>query len=321
MTGAIAGGVPVAGWEPVAEDPGLEPLLRPGAVLHRLATGGIWFEGPVWLPDSGAVVWSDIPNDRLLRWHPDDGMTVFVQGAEFQNGHTLDYDGSILACSHGRRRIERIGMDGTSSLVVDRWQGRRFNSPNDLVVRSDGTIWFSDPPYGIVLPREGHPGTSEVGDNLVWRFDPSTGEVDAATDWVEVPNGLAFSPDESVLYVADSAATLPSDTTGNRQIVAFDVVDGRRLANPRVFYALTEAEGVPDGLRVDILGNVWTSAEDGLHVVAPDGRRLGRVPVPERTSNCVFGGPGLDRLYITASSSLYALDVATRGCVRPGRPG
>jgi gluconolactonase len=305
---------PLAGWAPVVEDPAFEALLRPGAVLRRIATGGRWFEGPVWLPDEGALIWSDVIGNRLHRWHPDEGQTVFLEDSEHQNGHTLDLDGSILACSHGRRRVERVGRDGSIETVVDRWRGLRFNSPNDIVVTSDGAIWFTDPPYGIVMPGEGHPGESEIGDNLVFRFDPSTGDLEPATDWVEAPNGLAFSPDESILYVADSAGATPGDTTGNRQLVAFDVVDGRTLTNPRVFYALREAEGVPDGLRIDVRGNIWVTAKHGIHVLTPGGRRIGRIPVPEDTANCVFGGPDGDRLFITASSSVYLLDVAIRGC-------
>jgi gluconolactonase len=309
---------PVAGWQPAIEDPAFEALLRPDAVLHRIATGGTWFEGPVWLP-SGELIWSDVVGNRLHRWHPDEGASVFLEGSEHQNGHTLDLDGSILACSHGRRRVERVAPDGTITSVVDRWRGLRFNSPNDLVVKSDGTIWFTDPPYGIVMPGEGHPGVSEIGDNLVFRFDPATGELDPVTDWVEAPNGLAFSPDESILYVADSAAATPGDQTGNRQLAAFDVVEGRTLANPRVFHALAPEGGVPDGLRVDVDGKVWTSTRHGLYVLAPDGRRIGRIPVPEATANLVFGGPNGDRLFIAASSSIYAIDVATRGA--PGIMG
>jgi len=311
---------PVDGWALVVEDRAMHALLRPSALLRRLATGTVWAEGAVWLPEDGSVLWSDIPNDRLLRWHPEQGANVHLEPAEFQNGHTLDLDGSVLACSHGRRRIERLLPDGSAEAIVDRWQGRRFNSPNDIVVASDGAIWFTDPPYGIVSDYEGHKAESEIGDNLVFRFDRATGELDAVTDWVEAPNGLAFSPDESILYVSDtSAAGLGTDAAGNRHIVAFDVVDGRRLANARVFYALDATDGVPDGFRVDALGNVWTSAWDGIHVVTADGRRLGRIPVPERTSNCVFGGRDRDRLFITASTSLYEIDVAVSGAVRPGR--
>jgi gluconolactonase len=302
----------VADWQPVIEDPAFEALLRPRARLERIATGGTWFEGPVWLP-SGELIWSDVVGNRLHRWRPGEGPSVFLEGSEHQNGHALDLDGSILACCHGRRRVERLALDGTVTPVVERWRGLRFNSPNDVIVRSDRTIWFTDPPYGIVMPGEGHPGMSEIGDNLVFRFDPATGDLDPVTDWVEAPNGLAFSQDESILYVADSAGATPGDLTGNRQLVAFDVVDGRTLANPRVFYPLDAEDGVPDGLRVDVDGNVWTSTRHGIHVVTPGGSRLGRLPVPEDTANCVFGGPGGDRLFITASTSIYVLDVATRG--------
>ena len=304
-------GAPIEAWQPIVEDPRFEALLRPGAVLHRLATGAYWSEGPVWLPEDGSVLWSDIHNNRVLRWHPDDGASTFLQPSEFENGHTLDHDGSILACSHGHRRLERLGRDGSLTPIVERWQGRRFNSPNDLVVKRDGTIWFTDPPYGIRSDDEGHQADSEIGDCLVFRFDPATGAIDPVTDWVDEPNGLAFSPDESILYVSDTSAAFRTDGAGNRHIVAFDVVDGRTLANPRVFYAMEV--GLSDGFRVDTEGNVWTSARDGIHVVAPDGTRLGRIPVPEVTANLVFAGPNRDRLFIAASSSLYRLDVVARG--------
>ena len=315
-TEPIADGAPVAGWAPVIEDPAMLALLRPGAVLRRLATGATWAEGPVWLPADGSVVWSDVVGDRLLRWYPDGTVSVFLDPAEFENGHTLDHDGSIVACSHGHRRLEHLALDGTLTPIVDRYRGMRFNSPNDVVVKSDGTIWFSDPPYGITSDREGHAAPSEIGDNLVFRFDTRTDELTAVTDWVEEPNGLAFSPDETVLYVADTSAAPNGDGGDHHHIAAFDVVDGRALANPRVFY--TVDVGLADGFRVDVAGNVWTSAGDGIHVVAPDGRRLGRLPVPEVTSNCVFAGPDLDRLFITASTSLYVLDVAARGVVPSG---
>jgi len=312
------GGSPVEGWSARPMDPRFAGLVPPDARLLHLATGATWSEGPVWLPDSGTVVWSDIPGNRLLRWSPDGTVDVFLAPSEFQNGHTLDHDGSILACSHGNRRIERVGLDGTVTTVVDRYGTARLNSPNDLVVKSDGTIWFSDPPYGIIQPHEGHPGEREYGDDVVFRYDPATGGIEVATDWVEEPNGLAFSPDESILYVADTSAALRTDGTGNRHIVAFDVVDGRRLANPRVLYALAPGDGLADGFRVDGRGNIWTSAEDGIHVVAPDGTELGRVPVPERVSNCVFGGEDGTRLFITAGTSLYAIDVAVRGATAGG---
>ena len=209
-------------------------------------------------------------------------MSVFLQPAEFQNGHTLDLDGTILACSHGRRRVERLGLDGAVTPIVERYRGRRLNSPNDVVVKSDGTIWFTDPTYGIRSDDEGHAADSEIGDSLVFRWDPRTAELDAVTDWLEEPNGLAFSPDESILYVSDTSAAFRTDGAGNRHIVAFDVVDGAALANPRVFYA--PDVGLADGFRVDVDGNVWTSARDGIHVVAPDGTppRQGADPGADR---------------------------------------
>ena len=317
-TEPVADGAPVAGWAPVVEDAAMEELLDPDAILHRLATGATWAEGPVWLPHDGSVIWSDVVGNRLLRWYPDGRVTVFRDPAEFENGHTLDHDGSIIGCSHGHRRLERLGLDGTLTPIVERYRGMRFNSPNDVIVKSDGTIWFTDPPYGITSNREGYEAPSEIGECLVFRLDPRTGELDAVTDWLEEPNGLAFSPDETILYVADTSAASHDDGGGNHHIVAFDLVGARTLANPRIFY--TVDDGLADGFRVDVEGNVWTSAGDGIHVVAPDGRRLGRLPVPERTSNCVFAGPGLDRLFITASTSLYVLAVATRGVVPAGRP-
>ena len=223
----VADGAAIPGWAPVIEDPALAALLRPGAVLHRLATGATWAEGPVWVPQDGSVVWSDVVGNRVLRWDPDGRVSVLLADAEFENGHTLDHDGSIMACSHGHRRIERLGLDGTLSPIVDRYQGRRFNSPNDVVVKSDGTIWFTDPPYGITSNREGHQADSEIGDCLVFRFDPRTGELDAVTDWVDEPNGLAFSPDETVLYVSDTSHASHDDGGGNHHIAAFDVVGGR----------------------------------------------------------------------------------------------
>jgi len=307
----VPDGAPVAGWAPVVEDAALEALLRPGAVLRRLATGCVWAEGPVWVPADGSVLWSDNPNDRVLRWTPDRTVGVFLEPAEYQNGHTLDLDGSVVACSHGRRRIEWLALDGTVTPIVERYQGKRLNSPNDVVVKSDGSFWFSDPPYGIMSDWEGHAAESEIGASLVFRFDPRGGDISAVADQLDKPNGLAFSPDEAILYVSDTGRS--HDEAGAHHIVAFDVVDGRSLANPRVFYEVPG--GMADGFRLDVHGNVWTSAHDGIHVVAPDGRRLGRLPVPEVCSNCVFGGPNGDQLFITATSSLYMVEVATRGAV------
>jgi gluconolactonase len=306
----------VPGWSAPTGDPSFNRLLAPGAFLRRLATGATWSEGPVWLPEDGCVLWSDIPGNRILRWSPTGEASIFLDGSEFENGHTLDLDGSIIACSHGERRVERLGRDGARTPIVERYRGARLNSPNDVIVKSDGTIWFTDPPYGIVQAHEGHLADSEIGDNLVFRFNPATGDLDPVTDALEDPNGLAFSPDESILYVADTSAALRKDGSGNHHIVAFDVAGGRALVNERVFYVCDR--GLADGFRVDVEGNVWTSAQDGMHIVSPDGRLLGRIPVPEKTSNCVFGGTEGNQLFITAGTSLYMIETATRGATAWG---
>ena len=301
----------------LALDPAFHDLVPAAARLERLMGGAAWAEGPVWLPEDGSVLWSDIPNDRVLRWSPDGDSGEAIRPSDFANGHALDLDGSVIACEHGRRRISRLLSDGTRETIVDAYRGRRLNSPNDVIVKSDGTIWFSDPPYGIVGDREGHRASSELEGNFVFRLDRTTGGLAVATDAIEEPNGLAFSPDESILYVSDTSAALRSDGSGNHHIVAFDVEDGRALAGPRIFYVASP--GLADGFRVDRAGNVFTSATDGIHVVDPTGRLLGKILVPEKVSNCVFGGPDLRRLFITAASSLYAIDLATSGAVDPRR--
>jgi gluconolactonase len=284
-------------------------LLDPDAELVRLTGGGIWAEGPVYLPAEDAVMYSDVRADRAMRWSQDAGGEVWRQPNDHPNGNTLDQEGRVIHCEHGHRRIARSGPDGVRTGLVDRYEGKRLNSPNDVVVKSDGSIWFTDPPYGIILPDEGHPAPQEQPACFVFRFDPSTGELTAVTDEVIHPNGLAFSPDESRLYVSDTSGGL--DPSANHHIVVFDVVDGRRLEGARVF-AIIEP-GLPDGLRVDVSGNVWTSAGDGIHVIDPDGHDLARIHVPEVTANCVFGGRDGRRLFIAASSSLYAIETSTTG--------
>jgi gluconolactonase len=284
-------------------------LLKADAILVRLATGAIWSEGPVYFHEDDSVIWSDIPNNRLLRWSAKDGMTVWRQPSNFENGHYRDLEGRLLSCEHGGRCISRTESDGRKVTLVDRYQGKRLNSPNDLVVKSDGTIWFTDPPYGIISDYEGHKAESELGDCYVFCFEPKTGELAIVTDEVVEPNGLAFSPDERVLYVADTSAAL--DPKGNHHIMAFDVVDGRSLQNGRIFAVIDP--GLADGFRVDVSGNIFTSSADSVQVYANDGTRLGKIPIPEKVGNLTFGGPHGDRLYITASSSMYSLDLNTRG--------
>jgi gluconolactonase len=252
----------------------------------------------------------------MLRWSARDGMRVWREHVEFTNGHARDRDGTLLHCSHGLRAVFRTRPDGGDQrIVVDRWQGKRFNAPNDIVVKSDGTIWFTDPPYGLIIPEEGHGGESEIGDCYVFRFDPRSGALDPVTDLPIEPNGLAFSPDESLLYVSDTSAALGREATGNHCIFAFDVVDGKRLARGRKFADV--APGVPDGFRVDVQGWIYTSSGDGVQVLHPDGTLLGKIHVPEKVGNVTFGGAARDELYIAASTSLYRIRLVTRGVQRP----
>jgi len=289
-------------------------LLAPDASLERLYTGTVWGEGPVWLPEARALRWSDIPNNRIMQYHADDGRTVvYREGAEFTNGRTLDLDGAVVQCSHGRRAVERDAA-GQVTVLVDRWQGRRLNSPNDVVVASDGTIWFTDPPYGIISNREGRIADPEYDGCYVFRFDEHRDElIPVVTDMVD-PNGLAFSPDERILYVSDTGWV--RDKSAPRHIRAYDVVDGA-CVNGRVFAEI--GEGVPDGFRVDEAGRVWSSSGDGVRVFAPGGELIAHVPVPERVGNLCFGGPDGRDLYIAATSSLYRITTTTRTAPRPAR--
>jgi gluconolactonase len=301
-------------------DPRFASVAQGAGGLEQLSTGATWSEGPVWIQEDNSVLWSDIPNNRMLRWSEADGMAVWRDSVEFTNGHTREADGSLLHCSHGLRAIVRTRFDASLSnprdeIVVDRYQGKRLNSPNDVVVKSDGTVWFTDPPYGIVSDREGHQAESELNGCFVFRFDPATNELLVVSDFVEEPNGLAFSPDESVLYVSDTSAALRSDGSGNHHIVAFDVDDAQSLANPRVF-AVVEP-GLPDGFRIDRHGFVYTSSQDSVQVYHPDGSRIGRIAVPEKIGNLTFGGPARDQLFIAASTSLYRIRLNTAGIQKP----
>lgn len=275
--------------------------------LERLASGALWSEGPVWLPAEQALLWSDIPNDRMLRWSQRDGLSVWRRSVGFSNGHTLAADGSVLHCSHGHRAILRTPcragrLADTEEVLVDRYQGRRLNSPNDLVAKRDGTLWFSDPPYGILSDREGQVAPQEQRHQYVFRYDPADGQLDVVSDFVEDPNGLAFSPDESILYVSDTSAARYAE--GNHHIVAFDVVAGRSLANPRIFAEV--GPGLPDGFRVSRNGWLYASSACGVQVYHPDGTRLALVSVPEVVGNLTFDEHER-ALYILATTSLYRL--------------
>lgn len=307
-----------SGFDPLAfqiDDPRMLELIGPHSQLETLCSGAIWSEGPLWIAEEDCVIWSDIPNNRMLRWSSAQGMTVFRAPANFTNGHYRDLQGRLVSCSHGGRAIERTEADGTITLLVQRYQGKRFNSPNDLVVKSDGTIWFSDPPYGIASNYEGYMAESEMQKNCVFRFDPATGELDIVSDLIEEPNGLAFSPDESQLYVSDTSAVSHADGGGNHHIMVFDVLEGKELGNGRLF--ATISPGLADGFRIDVNGWIYTSSEDSIQVYHPDGQRLGKILVPEKVANCTFGGAARNELYIAASTSLYRIRLNTRGLQQP----
>lgn len=288
-------------------------LLRPDSRLEHIAWGMIWAEGAVYFSEDDSLLWSDIPNNRMLRWTASEGMTVFRHPANFTNGHYRDLEGRLVSCEHGGRRVTRTESDGTITVLIDHYQGKKLNSPNDLVVKSDGTIWFTDPPYGILQPDEGYPGLSEVGGNFVYRFDPVSGEITRVVDDMEKPNGLAFSPDERVLYVADSAGS--HDPFGNHNVRAYDLVDGVALANGRVFAEINP--GIPDGLRLDHNGYLYISSADSIQVYSPAGELLGKIMVPEKIANCTFGGRDKNRLFIAASKSIYAITLNTTGIQKP----
>jgi gluconolactonase len=297
----------------VVSDPCFDRLVPDGTPITPHAGGALWAEGPVYLPDVDEILWSDVRSNAVRRWSDADGDSTFLQPSDFANGHTLDHDGTVLACEHGRRRIARYERDGSRTTVVDRFEGARFNSPNDIVVASDGAIWFTDPPYGILDDSEGYTADSELDGCFVYRLDPASGDVTVASRELIHPNGLAFSPDERTMYVSDTSIARVDG--GNHHIVAFDVIDGRRLESPRVFHVM--APGVSDGFRVDVDGNVWTSAGDGIHVLDAAGVELGRIILHEQASNCQFGGPDGRRLFITATSTLWSIPVGVRGAVTP----
>ena len=289
-------------------DPRFAHMVKTSARVERLFTGCRWAEGPAWFPAHRGLVWSDIPNDRMLRWDETTGAVgVFRQPCGFSNGNTVDRQGRLVTCEHGGRRVTRTEHDGSVTVLADRFEGRRFNSPNDAVVHSDGSVWFTDPAYGIDSDYEGHRAESELDGCHVYRVEPSGRVTRVADDFVR-PNGLAFSPDERLLYIADTGASHVPD--GPRHIRVFEV-DGGRLRGGRVFATCTQ--GMFDGFRADDAGRVWTSAGDGVHCLHPDGALLGKVLVPERVANVVFGGARRNRLFVCATTSLYSVLLAVNG--------
>jgi gluconolactonase len=293
-------------------DARFERLILGNVRVETLARGCRWAEGPVHVPAARHLLWSDIPNDRVMRYDEITGAVgVFEQPARCQNGHTLDRQGRVIACEHRARRVTRREHDGSLTALAERWRGKRLNSPNDVVQGPDGAIWFTDPTYGIDSDYEGDAAESEIGGSWLWRLSPERGLEPAAQDFAQ-PNGLAFGPDGR-LYVADTGATHVKD--GPRHIRVFDLDAGGALSGGDVF--ATCEHGLFDGFRFDALGNLWTSAGDGVHVYAADGALIGKVRCDEVVANVEFGGPRRNRLFICATTTLRAVYVRTRGLRHP----
>jgi gluconolactonase len=285
--------------------------------IERVATGFRWAEGPVYSRDGGFLLWSDIPNNRIMRWCEDDGhVSVYRQPSNYSNGHTRDREGRLISCEHDARRVTRTEHDGSITVVMDAYNGKKLNAPNDVVVAADGAIWFTDPGYGIFGNYEGHKAALELPAQ-VYRFDPKTGAASVVVDSFDKPNGIAFSPDEKKLYIIDSGIT----HGGRSNMRVFDV-DGDKLTNDKVF-AENFAPGFTDGVRTDVDGNVWCSMgwadpkEDGVRCYSPEGELIGKIHLPETCANLCFGGKKKNRLFMCASTSVYAVYVETVGAMVP----
>lgn len=288
-------------------------LFNPTAHVQKLWTGCQWAEGPAYFPAHRCLIWSDIPANRMLRYDEMDGhVGVFRQPSGNANGNTVDRHGRLVTCEHGFRRVSRTEHDGTVITLADRYDGKRLNSPNDVVVKSDGSVWFTDPTYGIDSDYEGDRAESEIGASYVYRIDPATARVTVVADDFVKPNGLAFSPDERLLYIGDTGRTHGPDSPAHIRV--FDVRDDGTLAKGRLFADCTA--GLFDGFRLDEAGRIWASAADGVHCYAADATLIGKVRVPEVVANVCFGGPKRNRLYICGTTSLYAVFLFSNG-VKP----
>jgi gluconolactonase len=295
----------------VAHDPRFLGLVIAHANLEKLASGCRWAEGPAYFPAGRYLIWSDIPNDRMMRFDETDAsVSVFRCPSFNSNGNTVDREGRLVSCEHFMRRVTRTEHDGSVTVLADRYDGHRLNSPNDVVVKSDGSIWFSDPTYGIDSDYEGQQSQSEIGASNVYRIDGTTGKVSLAVSDRVKPNGLAFSPDETILYVADTGAT---HVSGLPATIWSYKVEGQTAGAASLF--ATCPEGLFDGFRCDIHGNIWTSAGRDVFCFSPDGTHLGTIPVGEIVANVCFGGQRRNRLYICGQTSLYAIYVNTRAAV------
>jgi gluconolactonase len=301
----------VSGIEVV--DPRFRSYVLANAPLEKIADGFRWTEGPVWFGDLGVLLFSDIPNDRVMRWTEDGRVDVFRQPCDYENGHYRDLEGRLLSCSHRARCVKRTEHDGRITVLAERFEGRRLNSPNDVVVKSEGSIWFTDPLYGIQTDYEGGRAESE-NKPAVYRLDAASGRLECVADDLDGPNGLCFSPDEKRLYVTETGRLF--DPSPVQHIRAFEVSSGgTRLAKGRVFHKVDP--GAADGVRADEDGNVWASAADGVHCIAPSGELAGKILVPSLVSNLAFGGAMKNRLFICASQSVYSIFLNRRGVQHP----
>jgi gluconolactonase len=295
-------------------DPRFRRLHIATARLDKLYSDCRWAEGPAYFPAGRTLVWSDNPNNRMLRYDECSGqVAVFRSPSNYSNGNTVDRSGRLVSCEHGGRRISRTEFDGRVISIADSYDGKRLNSPNDVVVKSDGSIWFSDPTYGIDSDYEGHKAESEQKANRVYRVDPQSGAVTVAADDFVQPNGLAFSPDEKILYIVDTGRTHRDD--GPAHIRKFTVADNGKLSGGTVFAECTA--GLFDGFRLDTAGRIWTSAADGVHCYDPDGTLIGKIRVPEIVANVCFGGEKRNYLYICGTTSLYGLRLPVNGVAQP----
>ena len=294
-------------------DPEFGSFFMGNAPVKQLATGFDWVEGPVWFGDAGCLLFSDIPNNRIMRWTPSTGISIYREPSNYANGHTRDRQGRLVSCEHGTRRVTRTEHDGSITVLADSFDGKRLNSPNDVVVKSDGSVWFSDPHYGIMTNYEGFKSKQELPCH-VYRVDPDTHAISAVVTDMVCPNGLAFSPDESLLYVADTAKIF--DENGQRHIRVYEVADAdQNVKNGRHFFTIDP--GFSDGFRLDSDGNIWSSAADGVHCINPNGKLLGKILVPELVSNLCFGGRAKHELYITATTSVYRITLNRAGVQMP----
>lgn len=303
----------------VVLDPRFEKYKLGNTPIQRLHLGTLWAEGPAWNGVGRYLVWSDIPNDRQMRWLEEDGhVSVFRKPSGNANGNTFDYEGRQISCEHGNRRVVRYEYDGSVTVLASEWDGKPLNAPNDVIVHPDGAVWFTDPGYGSLVEYEGNKGPLHIKE-AVYRIDVKTGVMTKVTDEIFKPNGLCFSPDYKKLYIADTGSSHYPDAPKN--IKVWDLVDGQRLTGGREFTSmeLDGRAGLADGIRCDMDGNIWASAGwvgadyDGVHIFAPDGERIGQIRLPEICSNVCFGGKKRNRLFMTASQSLYSVYVETRG--------